>query len=309
MTLAIDVQDLSHSYSRGRSGSTPTLSRLQLQVPQGSLVGLIGRNGCGKSTLLRHLIGDVLPQRGRVEVLGCPAPKLDSATLARIGMVYQRSRFIDWMSVEEHIRYVASFYPDWDVELEQRLVGQLELELDARVGSLSPGNVQKLALVLATGHRPDLLLLDEPAAGLDPFGRSELLHFLLELLRERHETTIVIASHVLRDVEKVVDHIVCLHDGQLTADQPLDSLQERYARWQVLSPQGEPLPHQFPESFVVRQIIEGPQAQLWTDGVGDEERKAFEQRHGVSVNSRALTLDEIFPLLTRARDSWLREAS
>ena len=131
--------------------------------------------------------------------------------MIRIGFVPQEIRLIDWMTVEQHLSYVASFYPRWDGERQARLLRELELDTASTVGALSSGNVQKLAVILACCHHPELLVLDEPVSDLDPIARGgRLLEFLLELLRE-DETTIVVSSHVLRDVEKIVDHgCVCL---------------------------------------------------------------------------------------------------
>lgn len=211
-----------------RFGATVALRAVTLAVEAGQIVGLIGRNGSGKTTLLRHVAGLQLPTEGQVRTLECPSESLGSGELGRIGMVHQEPQLVDWMRVDQLLRYAASFHARWDGEREARLLEELELDPAGRVGKLSPGNRQKVAILLAVCPRPELLLLDEPVSALDPIVRERLLAFLIELLREG-STTIVISSHVLRDVERVVDWIVCLEQGRVIADTAMDELRERYA--------------------------------------------------------------------------------
>ncbi len=276
-------------------GDTVALDGVTVAVPRGSIVGLVGKNGSGKTTLLRHLVGLYLPTSGSSVTLGRPSGELGQAELVRIGAVPQENRFLDWMDVAQHIRYVASFYPRWDQEREARLLEDLELRPDAQVGALSPGNVQKLALVLAAGHHPELLVLDEPVSALDPIARGKLLAFLLELLRE-DEATILISSHVLRDIEQVVDRVICLDEGRLRVSAALDDLKERYAEWRLYARAGAELPRHFPEPFVLRQEVNGRQASLLVRR-GEAELAAFQERYPVEVESRALNLERMFPLL------------
>ena len=224
METAFEVRELTKQF-----GDVTALNGISLSVPKRSIVGLIGKNGSGKTTLIRHLIGLYLPTSGACITLGCAIEDLGPGELSRIGVVHQECRFLDWMKVDQHLRYVASFYEHWDRDLEQRLLRDLELDSSARVGTLSPGNVQKLAIILAVCHHPDLLILDEPVSGLDPIAREQLLQFLLELLRQ-DANTIVVSSHILRDIEKIVDRIICLDEGRVKADASLDDLQDRYAR-------------------------------------------------------------------------------
>jgi len=286
---AFELHDLTKQF-----GSVTALDRVTVSVPPRSVVGLIGRNGSGKTTLLRHLVGLLLPTRGTCRTLGTPSDRLGSAELSRIGVVNQETRFIDWMTVEEHIRYVASFYPVWDQGLETRLLKELELDRRARVGTLSPGNVQKLAVILAVGHHPDLLLLDEPVSALDPISRAAMLRFLLELLQEG-DRTIVISSHVLTDIEKMVDHVICLHQGKLRISAGFDELRERYCEWMVTSKAGL-LPVYFPERYVVGHQGNSFQAVVSVRDAG-EKLSEFRERYQAEVAIRPLNLERLFPLL------------
>ena len=143
MRHVIETTDLSKIFNDGTHDATTALDGITLAVPAGSLVGLIGRNGCGKTTLMRHVVGLYLPSGGICITLGKASAELGHDELARIGVVPQENRFLEWMTVEQHIRYVASFYPRWDREREEKLCDDLELEKGVRVGNLSSGNTQK----------------------------------------------------------------------------------------------------------------------------------------------------------------------
>lgn len=278
-----------------RFGSTWALREVCLNIPAGSVTGLVGRNGSGKSTLLRTLAGMYLPSTGRAETLGVPVQALAATELQRIGYLDQDARYIEWMRVRDHLDYVASYYPGWDKELEARLIREFEIDASARVGTLSPGNRQKLGILLAVCHRPELLLLDEPASALDPIVREQMMGLLMELLGDSART-IVISSHILHDVERLVDRVVCLDRGRLVENRSLDELQEAYSEWVVTARQGV-LPS-FPERYVLCQERVGSQALLvvWEPA---EHMQEFMQRYAVDVQARPLTLEQIFPLLLR----------
>lgn len=293
MTAVFEARALCKHY-----GDTIALHNVSLNFPARSVIGLIGRNGSGKTTLMQHMVGFCLPTSGEAETLGCPIDKLGADQLQRTGYVPQQTRFLDWMTVDEQIDYVAAFYPRWDRARETRLRDELDLDGKQYVGALSTGNLQKLALIAGVCHHPDLLIVDEPAASLDPLARAKLLAFLLELIRD-DAATIVISSHVLRDIEQVVDHVVCLEAGRVTADEDLDALQERYATWTVTAA-GRSLPPRFGERFVLEQEHRGQQALLTVDATSaDLER--FRKFHAVDVTVRAMNLEALFPLLV-ARD-------
>lgn len=290
MTNAFELRNVTKRYGRAVA-----LDDVTLAVPRRSIVGLIGRNGSGKSTLLRHVTGLVLPDAGETITLGKPAAKLGSAELARIGAVEQHAMSLEWMRAERLLRYVSSFYSTWDRVLEADLVAALEVDLSARVMSLSPGNRQRFSLVLATCHHPDLLLLDEPLSDLDPIARQTVLALLLDRF-STDDITIVISSHMLRDIEPVVNRIVCLHHGRVVMDDEIDALSERFAEWIVTSPEGR-LPVNWTEPYILSAHGDRTRARLL---VRDPARHqaAFAAMHGAQLESRPLNLEGVFPLLT-----------
>jgi ABC-2 type transport system ATP-binding protein len=290
MTAVFALDQVTKNYD----AATTALDDVSLRVEPGHIIGLLGRNGSGKTTLIHHLAGLVLPTAGTCTTLGSDASELAPEQLERIGVVHQEHSYLEWMTVAQHLKYVASFYRSWDSKRQQLLLDQLELDPKRKVATLSPGDVQKLGIILAVCHHPELLLLDEPASALDPIARVRLLQFLLELIHE-DQSTIVISSHILHDVEQVIDWVICLDRGRVCVDAGLDSLQERYARWQVTRADGE-LPEHFDEDFVLEQQGNGAQAQLVVcDGAAHE--ADFAARHHAEIKSQPLNLEQIFPHL------------
>lgn len=159
-------------------GEVIALDAVGLAIAGPSIVGLLGRNGAGKTSLIRQVMGLHLPSTGTISTLGTPSGKLGADELSRIGYVPQEIRLLDWMTVAQHLEYVSMFYPVWDTARQQKLLDELELNAETVVGTLSHGNLQKLAIILAVCHHPKLLVLDEPVSDLDPIVRGQVLALL-----------------------------------------------------------------------------------------------------------------------------------
>ena len=225
------------------------LDEVSLEFGPGRIVGLLGANGSGKSTLLRHMVGLYLPDRGDCRTFGIDAGVLSPAELSRVGYVHQEGTLIDWMTAGQLVRYVAAYYPTWNNEIENEFVERFRLRMDQRIGTMSPGQRQKLAILLAIGFEPELLILDEPAAALDPIARHQFLELLLEIIQ--HEgRTILISSHILSDVEKVIDHVLILDEGRLLRDCTFDALREEFVRVRITSLNGP-----FPQPIDIRGMV------------------------------------------------------
>ena len=300
MSTATDTLPLVTDELTKHFGHQVALSKVSLEVPAGRIVGLLGRNGAGKTTLLNLASGLTLPTSGECRVFGVPTPALDAPQLHRLGVVQQEGGCLEWMTARQQLDFHASFYPRWDRQLEARLLGELELDPKRKILQLSTGDRQKLGILLGVCHRPSLLLLDEPVSALDPIVRKRLLDVLVEMLRE-DGTTIVISSHILHDVEKVVDWIFALHEGALVDDCALDTLQESFAEWTVTSTNGAALPAAFAESFVLTHQGHERQALLRVRTSEPDAAARFAAQHHVQVTARPLNLEEMFPLLTSAR--------
>jgi ABC-2 type transport system ATP-binding protein len=185
-------------------------------------VGLVGANGAGKTTLLHLAVGLQLPSEGRIRVLG-HRPGDDSAQLARVGFLGQDAPTYGYLTVAEHLRVGRALNPRWDEDFARRRVARLGLNPSLRAGRLSGGQRCQLALTLAMGKHPDLLLLDEPVSSLDPLARREFLQDLMELVAE-HGPTVVLSSHLLSDIERICDHLIVLASGHVRVDGAVDEL-------------------------------------------------------------------------------------
>ncbi|HRD99388.1 MAG TPA: ABC transporter ATP-binding protein [Rubrivivax sp.] len=224
--VAIDAQVLSLRY-----GKRTALDQVSFSVPVGAVAGLVGRNGAGKSTLLRCLVGLTLADGGTCQLLGCDSTRLDDATRSRIGYVSQSGDLLQWLKVWQHIEYIGSFYPRWQAERAHALCRRLVLDESAKVSALSVGDQQKLALVLAMAHDPDLLLMDEPVASLDPLARRDFMRLLFEGDSERETPrTVLLSSHLLTDLERVVSHVMMLRAGRVQLQGEWHALQEATGR-------------------------------------------------------------------------------
>lgn len=270
------------------------LDTVTLSLPRGRIAGLLGRNGSGKTTLLHHAVGLLLPTSGECLMFGCPAAELGAEQLGRIGFVPQTPRFLEWMTGEEYLRHTGTFYSRWDEKRMRELVGALDFDSVNKIATLTPGDRQKLAFINAVCHHPELLILDEPSSALDPIVRERFLTLLVQLARD-DGATIVISSHLLHDVEKVVDWVTCLDFGRLVSHGPLDELQESYAEWIVTARDGA-LPARFPEPYVLFQEGDSRRARLQVRGAAGHEVD-FGRRYGVEIASRPLSLEQLFPLL------------
>jgi ABC-2 type transport system ATP-binding protein len=203
VTTVIEASGLGKRYGRRWA-----LADCTLAVPAGRVTGLVGPNGAGKTTLLQLAAGLLTPTSGTITVLG-ESTGGTPAQLARVGFVAQDAPVYPGLSVAGHLRMGAWLNPTWDGELAGRRIGQLGLDLRQRAGSLSGGQRAQLALTLAAAKRPELLLLDEPVASLDPLARREFLQGLMETVAE-HGASVVLSSHLIADIERVCDYLIVL---------------------------------------------------------------------------------------------------
>jgi ABC-2 type transport system ATP-binding protein len=223
MIVAVEARGLGKQYRR-----TWALRDCTLAIPEGHVVGLVGPNGAGKTTLLRLATGQLTPTRGTIRVLGEP-PAASPAQLARVGYVAQDTPVYARMRVADHLRLGSWLNHGWDNELAQRRIRQLGLDPRQRAGSLSGGQRAQLALTLALAKQPELLLLDEPAASLDPLARREFLRSLMEAVAE-HGTSVVLSSHLVTDLERVCDYLIVLVASQLRVAGEVSSLLASHRR-------------------------------------------------------------------------------
>jgi ABC-2 type transport system ATP-binding protein len=217
MTAVLEARGLGKRYRRLWALSDCTLS-----IPPGHVAGLVGPNGAGKTTLLHLAVGLLAPTSGSIEVLG-RRPGSGPAQLARVGFLAQDAPIYAGMSVADHLRLGAHLNPRWDAELAHSRIEQLGLDPAQRAGKLSGGQRAQLALTLAVAKRPELLILDEPVASLDPLARREFLQDLMEAVAEQH-VSVVLSSHLVADLERVCDYLIVLCASRVQVVGEVDKL-------------------------------------------------------------------------------------
>ena len=205
-----------------RFGQRWALTDCTLSVPAGHAVGLVGPNGAGKTTLLNLAVGMLAPTSGTIEVLG-GRPAGSRAQLARVGFVAQDTPTYAALSVADHLRLGATMNPGWDAALARRRIKRLSLDPRQRAGKLSGGQRAQLALTLAVAKRPELLILDEPIASLDPLARREFLESLAEFTADR-QVSIVLSSHLVSDLERICDYLIVIVASRVQVAGPVSEL-------------------------------------------------------------------------------------
>ncbi len=290
----IKIHDLCRNF-----GKQQALRHIELAIAPGSVIGVLGPNGCGKTTLLKHIIGMLVPTQGTVETFGAPACALEETQVARIGYVSQQSELVDWLTVGETINFFRAHFTAWDHELCARLLKDFSLDESKGVGGMSVGQKQRLSILLAVCHRPDLLILDEPAASLDPVLRQDFLDLLMELIQDPGRT-ILISSHILTDVQKVIDKVLILNEGQVHCFQDLDELREEYYRV-TLHGLPEKLPTPLQLTGLVKLDQDGSTA-IATIHNQDHEQLELELAHlNCQTEWQRLDFEEIYRLIVTGK--------
>jgi len=267
------------------------LRGLNLEIEPGTVLGLLGANGSGKTTLIKCALGLLRPTSGSASIFGEDSWNLSAGAKAKLGYVPQEVTSYPWMRVRQVIAYTAAFYPRWNQAFVATLCDRWHVPLEDRVGTLSTGQLQTVGIVLALGHQPELLVLDEPVASLDPSARRQFLRTLMELLEDQQQS-ILFSTHITSDLERVAQKVAILGDGKIRFYGELDELKDRVKRLRISAR------HDLPASFAVpgalRCEVAGSHA---TVSVADfDERLVAQMRQtwdaDISVND--LNLEEIF---------------
>jgi ABC-2 type transport system ATP-binding protein len=231
VSAALETRGLGKRYGRRWA-----LSGCTVEVPAGRVAGLVGPNGAGKTTLLHLAVGLTEPSVGSITVLG-EEVAATPAQLARVGFLAQETTLYASLSVADHLRLGAAMNPGWDASLAQARIARLGLDRAQRAGTLSGGQRAQLALTLAIAKRPELLVLDEPVASLDPLARREFLQGLMEFTAE-HTVSVVLSSHLVADLERVCDYLILLAEGRVQLCGEVDELLATHRR--VSGPRRDP---------------------------------------------------------------------
>jgi ABC-2 type transport system ATP-binding protein len=237
------ARELSKSFNGKR-----VLGEVSFNVEPGDIVGVLGQNGAGKTTLLELVLGFTPASSGRVEVFGHESYRLPGAAKTRVGFVPQQDELVNQLTAADQIGVISSFYPRWDDELVTRLCAEWGVDSRQRIKGMSVGQRQKLSILLALGHRPDLLILDEPVASLDPIARRQFLEQIVEVAADGSRS-VVFSSHIVSDVERLANKIWILKDQRMYWQGDFDSLKESIVRLHVRAKRA------LPESLSIPNVL------------------------------------------------------
>lgn len=291
---AIEIVNLTKQFGRSTA-----VNDLSLRVDRGSTFGLIGPNGAGKTTTMKMLMGILRPTTGAAFVLGTDVFAEPLVVKQRVGYVPE-SHYIDrWMRVGEAVGFCRSLYDSWNEQTCQQMLDRFELDPDKKVKQLSKGMLVKLSLVLAVSHEPEVLLLDEPMAGLDPLAREEFLDGVLRTICERGQT-VIFSTHSLDDVQRLADTVGILYDGRLLVHRNIEELLATTKRIRATLT-GEHPPDQLPENIIWQRV----QGREWLVTIGDftvEKVQQIQAQEGVDhVEVIDLGLEDLFKDFVRGR--------
>ena len=213
----LECRNLTKSYKRGK----PVLENLNLQLPAGRIIGLLGPNGCGKSTLIKLVSGLLQPDSGEILVGGHP---IGAESNALISYLPERPYFSSHMRVDQLLDFFREFYADFDIERAYRLLADLKIDPKAQLKTLSKGTKEKVQLILVMSRNAKLYLLDEPIAGVDPAARDYVISTIINNCNP--EATVLISTHLIADIEPILDEVVFLQNGRVVLQKSVESIRE-----------------------------------------------------------------------------------
>lgn len=227
MTPAIQTCRLTRYF-----GNKPVVHDLDFELQTGKVTALLGLNGAGKTTTIRMMMGLLSPTRGSCRTLGRESDELRPEDLARIGYMIEGHTLYGWMRVSEVGRFAASGHSAWDARQYESIIRHFGIELSDKVGSLSRGQRAGVSLAATLSAQPELMILDDPALGLDPVSRRALNETLVEYAAAGNRT-VLMSSHLIDDVERVSDRVAVMCEGRLVVDTTLDDFRDRVSRWSL----------------------------------------------------------------------------
>jgi ABC-2 type transport system ATP-binding protein len=273
-------------------GREAALANVSLEVPRGIVFAILGENGAGKTTAIRIMLGLTDPDAGRAQVLGLDSRNQGLEIRQRVGCVSERPTMYEWMTVDELGWFTAGFYGEGFQARYRILAAQFKLPSGKKVKELSKGMRAKVALALALGHDPELLILDEPTSGLDPMVRREFMESMVD--RAASGKTVFLSSHQMNEVERVADMVAILRHGKLLLVERLDRLKEELNEVTVTLANGAPQPPEL-AGEILRTRRRARQWQLLTRRVNLDDIAAMRNHESVAeVDVRTPSLEEIF---------------
>jgi ABC-2 type transport system ATP-binding protein len=272
-------------------GAKVVLREISADVEAGDVVGVLGKNGAGKTTLLEVLLGFSPPSSGSAEIFGERSLDLSAAAKARIGFVPQQDELVDILTGSQQLSLTAAFYKDWDRVLIERLIAEWEIPLERRILTLSVGERQKLSLLLALGSHPELLVLDEPVASLDPIARRRFVTEIVDRARDARRT-VLFSSHIVSDLERAANKVWIIKDGRLAWAGDLDALKESVVRLHIRGRRALPADLRVPDALSTR--IDGVRATVAAAHWTSERATGLATQLDADLEIESLGLEDIF---------------
>jgi len=285
--------------ARALSKSFPTkhvLHDISVEVEPGDIVGVLGKNGAGKTTLLELLLGFSIPTSGTAEIFGERSADLSAGAKRRIAFVPQQDELIEIFTGAQQLALTAAFYDQWDRALIERLCAEWEIPLGRRIQTLSVGERQKLSLLLALGAHPELLVLDEPVASLDPIARRQFITEIVDRARGA-QRTVLFSSHIVSDLERAANKVWIIKDGGLAWAGDLDALKESVVRLHIHGRRALPADLGVPDALKSR--VDGCRATVAATDWTSERTAALAARLDADLEVESLALEDIFLELHR----------
>jgi len=267
------------------------IKAINAQVKAGDVVALLGKNGAGKTTLLETLLGFSFPSFGEVNIWDVKATEITGEIKQRIGFVPQQDELLSGFNGKEHVDLFKAFRTAWNQELVERLVMEWMIPMDIAARKMSVGQRQKLSILLAIAHEPELLILDEPVASLDPIARRQFLQQLVDIAADENRA-IIFSSHIVSDMERVANQVWMLQNGELSYQGQLDDLKESVARITINSSENLPSVLNLPD--VIKQRVQGKQAWVTVKNFSPDQQEAIAKEFNADVQVDYLSLEDIF---------------
>jgi ABC-2 type transport system ATP-binding protein len=286
MTTCVSLQNLQR-----KLGSTLILKGINAEVLPGQVIALLGKNGSGKTTLLETILGFGFPSTGSASLWDVAATEIAGDIKQRIGFVPQQDELLSSLTGKEHLRLFKSFRPRWNQQLVDRLTIEWTIPMDLNTGKMSLGQRQKLSILLALAHEPELLILDEPVASLDPIARRQFLQQLVDIAADE-QRSVIFSTHIVSDVERVANQVWMLREGQLTYQGGLDELKESVAKVTLVA--AEAFTEKFALPDLVNQNVQGNVAQLTFMNWSENREAALLQQFPARITVQYLGLEDIF---------------
>ena len=268
------------------------LTDIDASVSAGDVIGLLGANGAGKTTLIELMMGLSPASAGEVRLFGADAIAAPLDSRRRVGYVPQSDELIGALTGKQYLELIASFYPRWDGSLVEHLLLQWSIERGQHISRYSVGQRQKLAIIAALGFRPDLLVLDEPVASLDPVARRQFLQQIVEVSSDQRRA-VVFSSHIVSDVERLANRIWVLKQGRLLWQGELDVLKESVIRVHVREDTAENVRSRLRQPVSTKRV-NGSGCRIVAMRAPDEDWSSLETLLGADARIERLSLEDIF---------------